>query len=543
MSIRSRTRAAPDIWPGFVDALAALLVVIIFLLVVFVLAQVFLSQALTGRDQALERLNNQVNELVELLALERDTTASLRLNVTQLSSSLQRSTEDRDQLVLRLDGLASRNDVLSEQVLALQARAEAAEAELAQAGDTIAADRESIRAQLSEIESLRRDIQALRQVRTDLEGRVASLAALMEVAQEQADSLAQELAASRNESTALAGELETSRESRARLEAEVARILAANADLESDLEETWAAATTLDADLEKSRQLEAVLREQSAELDAALTEIRSVAGALRDRATELEVRLATEEERTLLSQREIERRDVQLAEVQALYLARGSELDEQTRLSDSATARVSALNLQLLAIRQQLLSLQDALEISEARDREQEVVISDLGARLNQALAAKVEELSRYRSEFFGRLREVLGQRRDITIVGDRFVFQSEVLFASGRAELGDDGKSDLAEIAATLLEITSTIPEDITWVLRVDGHTDAIPIATPQFPSNWELSAARAISVVQFLIERGIPAQRLAATGFGEFQPIDPGIDEIANRRNRRIELKLTER
>ncbi|HJN04833.1 MAG TPA: OmpA family protein, partial [Alphaproteobacteria bacterium] len=182
-------------------------------------------------------------------------------------------------------------------------------------------------------------------------------------------------------------------------------------------------------------------------------------------------------------------------------------------------------------------------EISEARDREQEVVISDLGARLNQALAAKVEELSRYRSEFFGRLREVLGQRRDITIVGDRFVFQSEVLFASGRAELGDDGKSDLAEIAATLLEIASTIPEDITWVLRVDGHTDAIPIATPQFPSNWELSAARAISVVQFLIERGIPAQRLAATGFGEFQPIDPGIDEIANRRNRRIELKLTER
>ena len=154
-----------------------------------------------------------------------------------------------------------------------------------------------------------------------------------------------------------------------------------------------------------------------------------------------------------------------------------------------------------------------------------------------------MEELSRYRSEFFGRLREVLGDRKDIQIVGDRFVFQSEVLFTSGSAELETGGKLRLAELADTLLEISLKIPPEIPWILRVDGHTDTVPIHTAQFPSNWELSSARAISVIQFLMEQGIPAGRLAAAGFGQFQPLDDGFDETANRRNRRIELKLTER
>jgi chemotaxis protein MotB len=171
------------------------------------------------------------------------------------------------------------------------------------------------------------------------------------------------------------------------------------------------------------------------------------------------------------------------------------------------------------------------------------VQIADLGKRLNAALASKVEELARYRSEFFGRLREVLGDRPDIRVVGDRFVFQSEVLFALGSADLSDNAKKQLLPVAQALKDISSKIPPDINWVLRVDGHTDKRPITTAQFPSNWELSTARAISVVRFFMDQGIPANRLVAAGFGEYQPIDTRDSEDAYRRNRRIELKLTER
>ena len=197
----------------------------------------------------------------------------------------------------------------------------------------------------------------------------------------------------------------------------------------------------------------------------------------------------------------------------------------------------------MAALREQLKRIEAALDVSEAKSTEQNVVIADLGRRLNLALASKVEELARYRSEFFGRLREVLGNRRDIRIVGDRFVFQSEVLFESGSAELGIEGAQQLAALAMALIEIARQIPAELHWILRVDGHTDRVPIATARFPTNWELSTARALSVTHFLVDQGIPPDRLAATGFGEFQPLDPRNDEIAFRRNRRIELKLTQR
>ena len=201
------------------------------------------------------------------------------------------------------------------------------------------------------------------------------------------------------------------------------------------------------------------------------------------------------------------------------------------------------MNRQIAALRLQLARIAEALEASEAEAKEQQIQIADLGKRLNVALASKVQELARYRSEFFGRLRNVLGDRPDILVVGDRFVFQSEVLFATGSAELGGEGQQQLARLAATLNQIATEIPADINWVLRVDGHTDRRPINTPQYASNWELSTARAISVVRFLIAQDVPPERLAATGFGEFQPLDPRDDEIAYRRNRRIELKLTQR
>jgi chemotaxis protein MotB len=171
------------------------------------------------------------------------------------------------------------------------------------------------------------------------------------------------------------------------------------------------------------------------------------------------------------------------------------------------------------------------------------VQIADLGRRLNVALANKVQELASYRSEFFGRLREILGNRPDIRIVGDRFVFQSEVLFTPGSADLGPEAKSELDLLAGALRDVAAKIPPEIPWVLRVDGHTDKRPISTPQFPSNWELSTARAIAVTKYLISQGIPPSRLAAAGFGEFQPIDTAEGEDAFRKNRRIEFKLTER
>ena len=217
-------------------------------------------------------------------------------------------------------------------------------------------------------------------------------------------------------------------------------------------------------------------------------------------------------------------------------------LDAEKQVSARAAAQVDILNQQISALRRQLAALEDALSASEQRDRESQVRISDLGSRLNLALAQKVQELSRYRSDFFGRLRDILGTKPGVRVVGDRFVFESEVLFDTGRAEVSAAGRAQMEQLASALQDLEREIPPEIPWVMRVDGHTDKRPVNV-QFRSNWELSAARAISVVQFLVSRGVSPQRLVAAGFGEFQPLDAGDNDEALRRNRRIELKLTER
>jgi chemotaxis protein MotB len=220
-----------------------------------------------------------------------------------------------------------------------------------------------------------------------------------------------------------------------------------------------------------------------------------------------------------------------------------SKLAQERGLASDALAEVELLNQQLGALRRQLAVLSDALEASEDRQRESKTQIADLGRRLNSALAQRVQELARFRSEFFGRLRTILSQRSDIRIVGDRFVFQSEVLFPKGSASINPAGVQEIAKLAAAITELETEIPSDIAWVLRVDGHTDNDPIRSAAFQSNWELSSARAIAVVRLLIDNGVSPDRLVAAGFGEFQPIDPGDSEEAKARNRRIELKLTER
>jgi chemotaxis protein MotB len=223
--------------------------------------------------------------------------------------------------------------------------------------------------------------------------------------------------------------------------------------------------------------------------------------------------------------------------------ALGTQLTEQKEITNDALAKVEMLNQQLAALRLQLASLQESLEASEAKDKESQAKIADLGQRLNVALAKKVQELARYRSDFFGKLREALGERPDFQIVGDRFVFPSDVLFDSGSAEIKPEAMDQLDKLAGALTEVGEKIPSDIAWVMRVDGHTDIKPIASAEFPSNWELSSARAISVVRYLMQQGVPANHLVAAGFGEFQPIDPATSDAALHKNRRIELKLTER
>jgi chemotaxis protein MotB len=419
---RNSRRSSIDIWPGFVDALAQLLMVIIFILLVFTAGQFYLSEALSGRDQALQRLQQQVNELGDLLAMERRATADLRVNAADLSAQLASSQAERD----RLTGQLRDDDA------------------------TVSAGKDKIELQLREIESLRRDLDALKSVRADLEAKIAA------VAQQQAP-----------------------------------------------------------------KEL----------------------GALRDRTKELEARLAAEQETTALAQKEIDTRDVRLRDVGSRADRAEQGLATEKEISRNALARVDQLNAQLVTLRDQLSRIAAALEVSEAKVKDQQGQIVELGKRLNLALVNKVEELARYRSEFFGRLREILGDRPDIRIVGDRFVFQSEVLFAPGSAELSEGAKKELTPVITALKDISAKIPPDINWMLRVDGHTDRRPISNPQFPSNWELSAARAISVVRFAVEEGIPASRVSAAGFADKQPIDPRSAEDAYRRNRRIELKLTER
>ena len=220
-----------------------------------------------------------------------------------------------------------------------------------------------------------------------------------------------------------------------------------------------------------------------------------------------------------------------------------TQLSEQKQITNEALAKVEMLNQQLAALRLQLAALQEALEVSEAKDKESQAKIADLGQRLNVALAKKVQELARYRSDFFGKLREVLGSRPDFQVVGDRFVFASDVLFDSGSADLKPEAMPQIDKLADALKQLETQIPEDIAWVMRIDGHTDIRPITNALFPSNWELSSARAISVARYLLDRGVPPNRLVAAGFGEFQPLQAGDSDEALAKNRRIELKLTER
>jgi chemotaxis protein MotB len=416
-AMRRHHRMAINVWPGWVDALATLVMVVMFLLMVFMVAQFYMREALSGRDSQLKRLSGQIGEVADLLSMERQSNADLRAALARLSGQLQASIGERDDLSTRLGQMTAR-------VEAVETQAWRTEQRLADANKTIAADKETIELRL-------RDLAALRAAREELARKLAEESLKLKTAEQQGQQLQRSLAQTM-------GTVEAGRQ----------RIESLNQGLEAE---------------------------------------KGVSAKARD--------------------------------------------------------ELVLMNQQIAALREQMARLNAALEASEAKDKTNQVQIADLGKRLNIALASKVQELARYRSEFFGKLREALGERPDIRIVGDRFVFQSEVLFDSGSAQIGEPGKKQLAQLAATLKQLAAKIPADINWVLRVDGHTDKVPIQTAQFPSNWELSTSRALSVVRFLQGQGIAPERLAATGFGEFQPLDGRDDEIGRRRNRRIELKFDQR
>nr|WP_210285942.1 peptidoglycan -binding protein [Aureimonas jatrophae] len=287
------------------------------------------------------------------------------------------------------------------------------------------------------------------------------------------------------------------------------------------------------------------LNSQIAELNQLLALERANATDFQDQIAALQASLAS-------TQNERSRLQAALDEGRGAATAPGTgpgvgELQAQVQneqaVSAQARAQIDLLNQQLSALRQQIAALEDALGASETRDRESQTQIADLGRRLNVALAQRVQELARYRSDFFGRLREILADRENIRIVGDRFVFQSEVLFSSGADVLQTAGQDEMRQLAAAIIQLNREIPSDINWIIRVDGHTDDVPVSSGRFADNWQLSTARAAAVVRFLIQNGVPANRLAATGFGEFQPLVAGDTPEDRARNRRIELKLTER
>ena len=371
----SRRRRTLDIWPGYVDAMSSLLLVVIFVILFFTLGHYSLSEMLRGRELVLQRLNVQVAELARLLSVEEAHSTDLRRQLGELTTSLERATSERARLATELGG-----------------------------------------------------------VRT-------------------------EVATAR-------GERDTSR----------------------------AQAAGLEADLAALRARRDTLEQQVVERDQALETGRAA--------------IAAQQAQTV-----------------------------------QAEEQVALLNRQLTALREQLQAVAAALELSQKKVGEQDTKIADLGQRLNVALASKVQELARYRSEFFGRLRDALGNHPDIRIVGDRFVFQSELFFDTASAELGPAGREQVRRLVGILKQVTPKIPSDIDWVLQVDGHTDRRPIRKEPFPSNWELSTARALAIVKYAIELGIPPRHLAANGFAEFHPLDPGDGEAAWARNRRIEVKLTSR
>jgi chemotaxis protein MotB len=310
---------------------------------------------------------------------------------------------------------------------------------------------------------------------------------------------------------------------------------------EETLKQQMLTIASLNEDISALQQVREQLEQEVGDLAAAMESRDRELGVIRDRSMRLAARLADQTETTLLAQEKIEEQEIRIQALSAVLASQKESIEKEQQLSASARSEVALLTDQISRLRDQLEMIKTALAQAEAASEKKDARIEDLGKQLNIALARKVHELTQYRSEFFGRLKQILGDNPAIQIRGDRFVFHAELFFASGSADLGEQGKTHLAALAETLLTVAQKIPEDIDWILQIDGHSDKVPINNEFFVSNWELSTARAVSVVRFLSRQGIPENRMAAAGFSKYHPIDPADTPEAYRKNRRIEIKLT--
>ena len=563
---RSGARFQGSIWPGFVDAMTALLLVLMFVLTIFMIVQFMLRETITGQESELDALTGQLAELADALGLERQRTSQLQGDLGRITATLAEARSEAEAqaaLIARLStdlaageaargALASRIEDFDAQVARLLAERDTALGEVA----TLSEERASLET-------------ALAAARSEIDAGVEA-ARLAAARREALEALTAEL---RREAAQRGAEAERLAEA---LSAEEAARRAETAELTQALSEEEAARL---AEAEAAR----LLRERLAGAETELTAMTLALEEQRRRAEETLTLLAAAEAAGKDLEGKLAEQGAALSEAErnaALRAVAEARLAEQQAIGAEAERRVALLNEQVAALRSQLGALQNVLDRSAERDRAAQVRIEALGSQLNVALAqvaeqqrslaeeqkrradleeaariqaeaeaarlaAEAKDLSRYRSEFFGRLSEILAGREGVRVVGDRFLFSSEVLFASGSAELGPEGQAQIASVGQLLLEVAQQIPPEIDWILRVDGHTDNVPLSGgSKFADNWELSQGRALAVVRYLIDAlHFPPERLAATGFGEYRPVAEGDSPEARAQNRRIELKLTER
>ncbi len=504
-----------DAWPGYVDALSTLLMVIIFVLLVFVLAQAFLAATLSGRNQALEEMRVELADMRASLARERgratdltNTAADLERQVTQADTarrSLGRQLEDLRNLTSQLTADRDR--------LTLQS----ADAGLALEAASLATER----MRLALAQAIERADLAIRD-KDAAEARAGQAAQDARAARTQTDTALRERDQAQAARTAAVANADTATRERDQARTSLATSAATEAAAQARLRE-----------MERQiAELDRTVRADKATIEAKLSELAELAR---------QARLLTELRDNL--QRQIREADARAAAEVGRRETVESNLTAQTDALTLARAEMAALRRELDAQRVEMARIAGALDLSRKDVKARDTAITDLDRRLNVALAERIEQLQQYRSEFFGRLRALLETRSGVQVVGDRFVFQSEVLFPVGSAEMTPAGIGQMTTLAITIKQIASDLPKEVPWVLRVDGHTDRTPVRGGLFTSNWELSAARAINVVKFLIAAGLPAERLAATAFGEFQPLATGDSPEAFARDRRIELRLTDR
>ena len=541
MALR-RKRDSSMIWPGFVDAVTTLLMVLMFVLTIFTVMQSVLRETITSQTDELDTLTAQVSGLADALGLERKKASDLQAEVGSLSASLTAATAEGDRQLAQLNALTGQLLARQTELSAANGRIASFEAQVA----TLLADRDAARGQAT----------ALSLQVTDLTAAGAKLLTEKE---------ALDLALARARTEIDAG-VETARLAAARREALQALI----DDLRAKGDATKAVLTAVQTKLSAEEAARLVdlaaaeaLREKLKSSDDALTAMTLALEDQRKKAEDILTLLAAAQTNAAKDAAAAVSEDAKNAAL--LAVAKQVLSEEQAKTVDAAR-KLALLNEQITALRAQLGGLQNVLDASALEDRKTNVQIKALGSQLNVALAqvaseqkrrAELEErerkrlqaekadLEKFRSEFFGQLSQLLAGREGVRVVGDRFVFSSEVLFTPGAAELATEGQAQIADVVAILNEVSGKIPPGIDWIIRVDGHTDDVPLSgAGEFSDNWELSQARALSVVRYMQDNlGFPPQRLAATGFGEYQPVAAGDSPEARAQNRRIELKLTER